>query len=200
VQRDVVGPPASDGAFTRPQMRVLRSLAMWKSLGHHTPSREMVAAVAGYSPSSGGFNNLLGSLGPKAMGAIGIPSPGKVLLEIDSIDVPSVDEGRELLLSVLTNPQKKLVAALNGAGATTREQLGEATGYSASSGGFNNLIGSLNTLGISYVPAQGHVSLSDWAQELLNGYEVRPPHERGEWHESVLGTPGQTRIRKLSAI
>jgi len=174
VQRDVVRPPpASDGAFTRPQMRVLRSLAMWKSLGHHTPSREMVAAVAGYSPSSGGFNNLLGSLGPKAMGAIGIPSPGKVLLEIDSIDVPSVDEGRELLLSVLTNPQKKLVAALNGAGATTREQLGEATGYSASSGGFNNLIGSLNTLGISYVPAQGHVSLSDWAQELLNGYEVR---------------------------
>jgi len=38
----------------------------------------------------------------------------------------------------------------------------------ASSGGFNNLLGSLNSIGISYVPAQGHVSLSDWAQELLN--------------------------------
>jgi hypothetical protein len=166
-------PPAGDGSYTRPQMRVLRSLAMWKSLGHDMPSREMVAAVAGYSPGSGGFNNLLGGLGPKAMGAIGIPQPGRVSLETGGIDVPSVDEGRDLLLSVLSNPQKKLVAALNGAGAISREQLAEATSYSAGSGGFNNLIGSLNTLGISLVPAQGQVSLSEWAQELLSGYEVR---------------------------
>jgi len=40
-------------------------------------------------------------------------------------------------------------------------------------GGFNNLVGSLNSIGISYVPAQGNVALSGWAQELLNGYEVR---------------------------
>jgi hypothetical protein len=166
--------PSGDGSYTRPQMKVLRSLAMWKSLGHDTPSREMVAAVAGYSPSSGGFNNLLGSLGPKATGAIGIPAPGRVALETDGIDVPSIDEGCELLLSILSNPQKKLVGALNGAGAISREELGEATGYSASSGGFNNLIGSLNTLGVSFVPAQGRVSLSDWAQELLNGVAHGP--------------------------
>jgi hypothetical protein len=176
VPRPAVARPSAaasgDGTYSRPQMKVLRALAMWKAIGHDRPSREMVAAAAGYSPSSGGFNNLLGGLGPKALGVIGIPAAGNVSLEIDGIDVPTIDEGRDMLLDVLSRPQRRLVAALNGAGAITRDQLGEATGYSASSGGFNNLIGSLNTLGITYVPQQSHVSLSDWAQELLSGYTM----------------------------
>lgn len=161
----------SDGTFNRPQIRVLRSLAMWKSLGHDAPSREMVAAGAGYAPGSGGFNNLIGGLG--TMGALSIPAAGRITLTTDQIDTPTIDEGRDALLSILSNPHKKLVAALNGTGAMTREQLAEASGYAAGSGGFNNLIGKLNTLGISYVPSQGQICLSDWAQELLNGYEVR---------------------------
>lgn len=160
----------SDGIFNRPQMRILRSLAMWRSLGHDAPSREMVAAGAGYSPGSGGFNNLIGGL--STAGALSIPQPGRLTL-LAEVDVPTIDDGREALLSILSNPHKKLVAALNGSEAMTRDQLAEATGYAAGSGGFNNLIGKLNTLGISYVPAQGQVALSDWAQELLNGYEVR---------------------------
>ena len=163
--------PIGDGTFNRPQMRVLRSLAMWKALGQQMPSREMVAAGAGYAPGSGGYNNLIGGLG--SMGAVSIPAPGRLALLADQIDTPSIDEGREALLSVLSNPHKKLVAALNGNGAMGRDQLAEATGYVAGSGGFNNLIGKLNTLGISYVPAHGQVVLSDWAQELLSGYDVR---------------------------
>ena len=34
-------------------------------------------------------------------------------------------------------------------------------------GGFNNLIGSLSTLGLLTKPAAGYVALSRWAQELL---------------------------------
>lgn len=164
---------SGDGSYTRPQMRVLQSLAMWKALRHDAPSREMVAAVAGYSPSSGGFNNLLGSLGPKATGVIGIPMPGRVSLEVDGIGVISQDEGRELLLSTLTNPQKKIVGALIDQGTRTREDVGAATEYSPSSGGFNNLLGSLGTLGIVVKPQQGSVALSDWAQELLAGHAER---------------------------
>lgn len=138
---------------------------MWRALGHDSPSREMVAAAAGYAPSSGNFNNLLGSLG--TMGAIGKPMPGHVSLLMDA-ETMSRDDGRDMLLNNLSNPQRKLVAALTQhAGAVSREQLGEATGYSAASGNFNNLLGSLSTLGIVVKPQPGFVALSDWASELL---------------------------------
>lgn len=163
--------PIADGDFNRPQLRVLQSLAMWAALGHDAPTREMVAAVAGYSPSSGGYNNLLGSLG--AIGAVDKPRPGHLSLAVEGIGVMSKDEGRELLLSTLTNPQKKIVAALIDQDARSRDEVGDATGYSPSSGGYNNLLGSLSTLGIIVKPQAGYVALSDWAQELLAGCAER---------------------------
>lgn len=174
-RRQVVAPPVrtgrpaapmvkANGQFNRSQHRVLRSMAMWKALGHDSPSREMVAAASGYSPSSGGFNNLLGSLA--TAGAIGKPMPGHLNL-LMAVDDMNPDEGREMLLGYLTNPQRKLVDALNGAGGMSRDDLGAATEYSPSSGGFNNLIGSLSTLGLIVKPQTGHVALADWAQELL---------------------------------
>lgn len=158
--------PAGDGTFTVPQMKVLRSLAMWRALGHDSPTREMVAAASGYSPSSGGFNNLLGGLA--TMGAIGKPGPALVSLQTDAADM-AVEEGQAMMWGNLSAPQQKLVRAVTRMGEVSREQLGEATEYSASSGGFNNLIGSLNTLGIFVKPKQGYVALSDWAQRLLGG-------------------------------
>lgn len=174
-RRQVAVPPAraarpsaplsrANGQFNRSQHRVLRSLAMWKALGHDSPSREMVAAASGYSPSSGGFNNLLGSL--STAGAIGKPMPGHVNLLMSADDM-SPDEGRDMLLGYLSNPQRKLVDALNGSGDLSRDELGQRTDYSPSSGGFNNLIGSLSTLGLITKPAAGYVALADWAQELL---------------------------------
>lgn len=163
--------PSGDGSYTRPQVKVLESLAMWKALGHDTPSREMVAAVAGYSPTSGGFANLLGSL--KTPGAIDYPAPGQVTLCVDGIDVPSQDEGRDLLLSTLSNPQRKIVAALIDQGARSRADIGLDTEYSPTSGGFANLLGSLRTLGVIDYPQSGAVALSDWAQELLTGHAER---------------------------
>lgn len=156
--------PHANGQFNRSQHRVLRSMAMWKALGHEAPSREMVAAASGYSPSSGGFNNLLGSLA--TAGAIGKPMPGHINL-LMAVDDMSAGEGREMLLGYLSNPQRRLVDALNGAGGMSRDDLGAATEYSPSSGGFNNLIGSLSTLGLIVKPQAGYVALADWAQELL---------------------------------
>ncbi len=157
--------PKANGQFTGPQHRVLRSLSMWKALGHDAPSREMVAASSGYSPSSGGFNNLLGGLA--TAGAVGKPMPGHLSLQID-VDGMDAAAGRDMLLGYLTNPQRKLVDALVGAGEISRDELGSRTGYSSSSGGFNNLIGSLSTLGLITKPAAGYVALSNWAQELLS--------------------------------
>ncbi len=163
--------PTGDGTYTAPQMKVLMSLAMWRSLGQETPSREMVAAVAGYSPSSGGFYNLLGGL--KTMGAIDYPQQGQVTLVADGIGVMSQQEGIALLLSRLTNPQKKIVAALVDQGERTREDIAADTSYSASSGGFNNLMGSLRSIDIIDYPSKGKAVLTDWAQGLLTGQADR---------------------------
>lgn len=162
--------PTANGEFTRPQHRVLRSLAMWAALGHPEPSREMVAAGAGYAPGSGGFNNLIGGL--NGVGAISIPKQGHLSLCIGMVSPPTQEEGCRTLLSILSNPQKKLVAALHGVASLSRDELAEASGYAAGSGGFNNLIGKLNTLKITYVPAQGRVTLSDWAEQLLQGFDL----------------------------
>jgi uncharacterized protein len=174
-RRQVAAPPVraarpaaplvkANGQFNRSQHRILRSLAMWKALGHDSPSREMVAAASGYSPSSGGFNNLLGGLA--TAGAIGKPMPGHLNL-LMAVDDMTADEGRDMLLGYLSNPQRKLVDALNGAGDLSRDDLGNRTDYSSSSGGFNNLIGSLSTLGLITKPSAGYVALAGWAQELI---------------------------------
>jgi uncharacterized protein len=166
-----VPPPAGGGGYNRPQMKILRSLAMWRALGHDEPTREMVAAIAGYVPSSGGFNNLIGSLG--TIGAIGRPRPGRVSLLAEGVEVMGKDEGRDMLISTLSYPQRKIVAVLIDDSMKTREFVAEQSGYVASSGGFNNLIGSLGTVGIIVKPQPGYVELSAWVQELLTGHRER---------------------------
>lgn len=155
--------------LTSPQRRVLQSVAFWRSVGTETPSRAQVAGVAGYSPSSGGFNNLIGGL--NTLGLITIPMPGRVALsDAAPFDPLSVDEARDKVLSVLSGPQRKIVdAVIAHVDDISRDDLGERTGYSPSSGGFNNLIGSLCTLTVLMKPAAGHVALSDWAREVLAG-------------------------------
>jgi hypothetical protein len=157
----------ADGTFTRPQMKVLQSLAMWRALGHAQPTREMVAAVAGYSPSSGGYNNLLGGI--KSAGAIDYPQPGQVMLLAEGIGVMTREEGAAMLWDNLSNPQRKIVSALIGQGERTREEVGADTGYSPSSGGYNNLLGSLRTLALLDYPRPGVLAMVGWADELLSG-------------------------------
>lgn len=162
--------PKSNGhdGLTTPQRRVLASIGFWRSVGTDRPSRAQVAGVAGYSPNSGGFNNLIGGL--NTAGLIAIPMPGHIeLAEGAPFDPLDSDEARAKVLSVLSGPQRKIVeAALSFNGAVGRDLIAERTEYSANSGGFNNLIGSLCTLTILTKPAAGHVALSDWAREVLS--------------------------------
>jgi hypothetical protein len=44
----------------------------------------------------------------------------------------------------------------------SREELGAATDYSATSGGFNNLLGSLRSLGLVDYPNKGLVAVKQW--------------------------------------
>jgi hypothetical protein len=74
-----------------------------------------------------------------------------------------------MLLSVLDNPQKKIVSSFNGDDTLSRDEVAERSGYAAGSGNFNNIVGKLNTLtNILERPAQGMLKISDWAREVLS--------------------------------
>ena len=163
-------PVLTAGGFTGPQARILRSLAMWRALGHETPTREMVAAVAGYKPTTGTYRNLLSELG--TAGHIGKPESGKLSLLVDGVDVMSAEDGRDLLLGTLGGPEKRIIAALLGRGARTREEVAEDAGYQASTGTYRNLLSSLSTLRVLTKPLTGYIELAEWAQELLEGWRL----------------------------
>jgi len=149
--------------FTAPQVKVLRAVGMWAALGK-TPTKPMVAMIAGYSHSSGGFGNLLGQL--RTAGAIEYPEPGAIRLVAD-IGKMGPSEAKEAFFGKLTGPQRKVVDALEHAGELTKKALGEATGYSPSSGGFGNILGQLRTLGVIDYPSPGRVAMESWVFDIL---------------------------------
>jgi hypothetical protein len=155
-----------DDGLTTPQRRIMSAIGFWLSVGTEAPNRAQVAGVAGYSPGSGGFNNLLGAL--KTAGLIKIPATGCVALADGSpFDALSREDAAARLWSVLTGPETKLVTVALSHDKMTRDGLAEATDYSAGSGGFNNLIGHLCTLTVFEKPSAGCVKISDWAAEVL---------------------------------
>lgn len=154
----------SSTEFSKSEMKVLRAIAMWKSLGNATPTKVMVAGAAGYSPKSGGYANLLSRL--RTAGAIEYPGAGAVSLLTD-VEAMTRAEAKDALFSTMSNPQRKLFDALIPAGEMAKSDLAAATEYSASSGGFANLLSSLRSLSIVEYPRAGHVALAPWVYEVL---------------------------------
>lgn len=160
--------PAGDGTYTSPQLRVLRAVAFWQARGKPEPTREMVAAVAGYRHGTGNLNNIIGSLGPQSIGHLVIPRPGRLALATNGIDAPRAEEARDFMLGIFDGPERKIFEALKGAGALPRTEVAERSGYAAGTGNFNNIVGSINGTGITEIPAPGYLVLAGWAQELLD--------------------------------
>lgn len=153
--------------LTGPQQRIMASLAFWRDVGHPEPTREQVAAVAGYKPTSGGFKNLVGGL--SSGGEIAIPASGRLSLAME-YPALSAAEARSKLRGVLSVPQQRIVdaaMAVDVANDISRENLAEAAGYLPTSGGFKNLIGTLSTMTILNRTGTGRIALADWAREVL---------------------------------
>lgn len=152
--------------FTAPQTKVLQSLTMWKSLGKDTPTREMVAAAAGYKPSTGNFNNVIGSL--VKTGVVAKMLPGCLSLATDTnFGLMDRKDGADMLMGILKMPERKVLDALRGKGERSREEVAADSGYHPGTGNFNNILGSLNKLCVIYKPSPGMVAMTDWAEELL---------------------------------
>ena len=134
-------------------------------IGQTTPSRAQVAAAAGYSAKSGGYNNLLSQLA--TAGVISYPANGMLALtQPDAANLMDAETAKQKMMNSLTGPERKVLGAFNGS-ASSREEIAERSGYSPSSGGFNNLLSSLSSVGIVTRPAPGMVDLADWVRDLL---------------------------------
>jgi hypothetical protein len=159
--------PAS--GVTVPQQRILNALAWWLAFGLDQPTNEQVGFVAGYAPGSGNYNNIRGGL--RAAGLIDYPSGGRLALTDAGLGVaeaPRLAVTREAfhdqVRAKMSPSQLKLIEPILAAypEALKTDQLAEAAGYAAGSGNFNNLRGSLRTIGLIDYPASGQVRAADW--------------------------------------
>lgn len=161
--------PSGRGGIPAPQQRVLNALAWWRQFGIEDPTSEQVAFVAGYSPSSSGFQNLKGAM--RSAGLITYPAPGKVAITGDGIDFAEWAEGEitrnafhDAVKAKLSGPQKRILEPLLAAYPRHLDSaaLAAAADYSPTSSGFQNLRGQMRTLGFLDYPAPGQVRASDW--------------------------------------
>lgn len=141
--------PATTGdtSLSKAERAILSALAQ-------TPSgcdKAQLGILSGYSPNSGGFNNTLSKL--RTAEFINRENPIQItdagLAALGSFDPLPVGEA---LLSYWVNRLGKCEGAILTAlynehpGALNKTRLGEITGYSVNSGGFNNSLSKLRTL------------------------------------------------------
>lgn len=125
--------------------------------------KNQLGIISGYSPNSGGFNNSLGKL--RSTGLINRENPIQITdAGIDALgEYEPLPTGSALLnywLGRLGKCEAAILSALAEEYPSTmnKTELGEVTGYSANSGGFNNSLGRLRTLKL--IEGYGEISAS----------------------------------------
>lgn len=152
--------------ITGPEQKILNAIAFLNAMGVDEPNQTAVAFIAGYAYGGGGFNNPRGSLRTKGLveyrGDKIVLTPEGQTVAITPITQPTQEEVHSMALSILPNPEKRLLEPLISAypNAMTNEDLASASGYAPGSGGFNNPKGRLRSLGLVEYPAPGQVIAS----------------------------------------
>jgi uncharacterized protein len=168
VQRPVAPksiPTDDDGApLATAQQKILDALAWMEAMGFNVANRIQAAFLAGYSPSAGHFNNMVGGL--RTRGLVAYPGDGLVALTEEGrayAELPSrpttVEELQSAVLSKLQTAQRKILSVLldEYPNELSRADLAERSGYSVEAGHFNNMVGSLRSLGLVSYPEKGFV-------------------------------------------
>lgn len=142
--------PTSDVKLSKAERLLLSAIAETGTTGC---SRSRAGIVAGYSSSSGHFDNVLGALRTKGFieGGRGEnlrASPEGVAVLGDFEPMPSGDDLRSMWLGRLGKAERAMLQALIEAypDGMPRTELGEKAGYSSDSGHFDNCLGRLRTL------------------------------------------------------
>lgn len=172
VARSVASRPVGQVAegLTKAEQRILDAIAWWKGANLDTPTRHQVAFVAGYTVN-GHFNNLVGGLRTK--GQLDYPPGGGIILTDAGLaaanrvdETPTRDELIDRVLRVIEpSPGKIFTAVVNAGRDLTREELANLSGYTVN-GHFNNMVGSLRSLGVIDYPSKGGVTLGQMFEAL----------------------------------
>jgi hypothetical protein len=161
-----VTPPEGVSAI---QVRILSRLEeLLQCTGASMVRKEQLAAWAEYSPNSGGFNNYLGSLRSSGLidypqgGYVTITEEGRALAQPENVPTTS-EELLERAKKVLGGSEGRLLELLHESReVTSKLELAEAAGFSPNSGGYNNYLGHMRTLGFIDYPQKGMVKCADW--------------------------------------
>ncbi len=166
--REIVRVAATLGdGTTGPEQKILDAIALSESIGIAEPEQTAVAFLAGYTYGGGGFNNPRGALKTRGLveyrgSRIALTESGRAIARRP--DAPLTDDTmRERVMSVLPNPEQRLLGPLMDAWPSpmSNEDLAAASAYAAGSGGFNNPKGRLRTLGLIEYPSSGYARARD---------------------------------------
>ena len=150
------------------KQKILDAIAWLNSIGHATPDKMQVAMLAGYSHSSGGYNNSLGAL--RSAGLIEYPEPGRTALTPEGKRVarkpagaPTHEAVFQKVAAMISPAQVRMLAALCRAHpkALAKVAVAQAVDASPTSGGFNNNLGRLRSLGLINYPTPGNACADD---------------------------------------
>jgi len=144
-----------DSSITKPQQKILDSIAWLESVNLYKPKRTVVAFLAGQSPRSSGFKNNLSSL--KSLGlllysgndAVEFTDSGRSASFVAETPI-TPEEVQKAILGRLPRPQSKILELLiteDGA-PVDRSFLAVESGQSPTSSGFKNNLSALRSIGI----------------------------------------------------
>lgn len=147
----VVADPKSRDELPGSMKKIIDAYAFWHSVGVEKPTRENITPLAGYSNvRSTGFRNPLYACGTSGLVADEqLTDQGRKLAAWPK-EVTSLEAYHKKLKSVMAGPVQKIFDKLHQAGgASTRDELAAATGYSNKrSTGFRNPLYRLSSMGL----------------------------------------------------
>lgn len=159
------------GQYGKCERAILKFLAMRQGTSF---SKVQIGAMTEYAPGSGSFNNSLSKLAQSGL----IARQGDRIQLIDS----QAESVKEILGSEYLSPEPDAIMgwlqklgkcersvfeyiSANQHDSFSKEEIGEMTGYAASSGSFNNAISKLNTLGLIQRNSDGTIGIN---KEIVN--------------------------------
>ncbi|KKM69212.1 hypothetical protein LCGC14_1453210, partial [marine sediment metagenome] len=157
-------PVEGDGQLGRCERAILGFLISYPG---KVFSKVQVAVMSGYSHSSGGFNNALGKL--NSMGLI--QRDNGMLMndggsDLSGLGVEPQSGNLNSWIARLSKCERAIFQYLSENGETDKLNLGGATNYSPTSGGFNNALGRLNSLGLIKRTGNGVIQINPEISEL----------------------------------
>jgi uncharacterized protein len=145
--------------------KILDAILAFERVGIAAPGRAHVGVFAGYSPNGGTFKTYMSGL--KTAGYINYPGDGLIELTTsgralakDPGEPPTLHDLHERWCSMLNGPRASMLRQLikRYPKPMTREELGEATGYSPDGGTYKTYVSGLSSLGLILYPSRGLIA------------------------------------------